>query len=749
MTTAAEHAGVYIAAGLSPIPLPFKSKAPTIANWTALRVTKDNLAEHFNGQAQNIGVLLGTASGGICDVDLDWPEAVQLAQYLLPASWQFGRGGQVRHVMIRAPGSRTTRFDAPVSLASKEAGRRIIELLSDGTQCMAPGSVHPDTGETIEWLTALETDLAELEADDLLSRVQAIAGAALLCRLWADLEGSRHDVALALAGALHHGAWPHKRIEALLVALLKVAADPEGRDRAKAVHDTLQAAAAGQPVTGLPKLAELLPADVTDLLQKWWQLGAAADVGLTFGGQPLDGGQVGQYPPVAQDWPDLLEFERDLQPNDSAYPVRRLGPLLAGAVHALVDRQQVPAALAAQSVLAAASATAHAYHDVEVDGRMLPLSLWLVLVGEPGERKTSTDDVAFARVVSRMKEAQLRYSIALSGWKRSKEEGDPGPRPRNPTMLLRDATSEGLLKTLDRHWPALVLTNSDAAAWLSGYSMREGRDSSTAATLSSLWSGTFHAQARASLDEPSSLHGRRLALSLMLQPEMAAQLFDSRTLAGQGFLSRCLPAFPASTIGTRPYRRAVDDPRLTAFYDAQDALLLNMPPLDLESGELQPKPLPLSAAALECWITHHDHFEAHLVGEYNAIREVANKAAEQILRLAGVRAALEGTDEIGAQMIEDAAALVHWYNGEWLAMSGRLVAHRKEIAEPAQLLDWMQQRRAETGSSTFHLRDVYRSGPRLVRNRADYARSLMLELIRRGYVRMTGKDYELRPEADL
>jgi hypothetical protein len=310
--------------------------------------------------------------------------------------------------------------------------------------------------------------------------------------------------------------------------------------------------AADQPVTGLPKLAELLPAEVTALLQKWWQLGMPADAGLTFGGQPLDGGQVGQYPPIVQSWPDLLEFERDLQPNTAAYPLQYLGPLLAGAVKSLVDRQQVPVALAAQSVLAASSATTQAYFDVELDGRVLPLSLWLVLVGEPGERKTSTDDRAFERVVMRMQEAQLRYRVALGGWKSAKKEGDPGPRPRNPTTLLRDATSEGLLKTLDRHWPALTLTNSDAAAWLAGYSMREGRDSSTAATLSSLWSGTFHSQARASLDEPSTLHGRRLSLSLMMQPEMAAKLFDSRTLAGQGFLSRCLPAFPASTIGQRP-----------------------------------------------------------------------------------------------------------------------------------------------------------------------------------------------------
>ena len=756
--TPAELAQAYLGLGLQPIPLPFKSKKPTLDGWSKLIVTKEALPQYFNGASQNIGGLLGAASGHLVDIDLDWPEAVELAQHLLPRSWRFGRGGQVRHVLFRAAGVSTARFDAPVSLSLENGGRRIIEVLSDGAQVMLPGSVHPDTGETIEWLTPPDQAPVTLTAEQLLSRVQAIAGAALLVRLWPDLEGTRHDVTLSLAGALHHAGWPESRIQVLLVAVLSVAKDSERRDRAKAVHDTLRAAAVGRPVTGLPRLAELLAADVMATLTKWWSLGTAAGLGLTIGGQPMTVGnagppvivgQVGQYPPITQSWPDLLEFERDLQPNTAAYPLQYLGPLLAGAVKSLVDRQQVPVALAAQSVLAASSATTQAYFDVELDGRVLPLSLWLVLVGEPGERKTSTDDRAFERVVMRMQEAQLRYRVALSGWKSAKKEGDPGPRPRNPTTLLRDATSEGLLKTLDRHWPALTLTNSDAAAWLAGYSMREGRDSSTAATLSSLWSGTFHSQARASLDEPSTLHGRRLSLSLMMQPEMAAKLFDSRTLAGQGFLSRCLPAFPASTIGQRPYRRAEDDPRLTAFYNAQDALLLQPATMDLDGGELQPKRLVLTHEALQAWIRHHDHFEAELVGLYAPIRETANKSAEQLVRLAGVRAAMEGRAEIDVEQIEDAAALVHWYNAEWLAMAGRLVAHRREVTEPAQLLDWMRQHRRETGNSAFNLRNIYRSGPRLVRNQADHARTLMSELLRRGYVRMAGRDFELRPEEEL
>ena len=58
----------------------------------------------------------------------------------------------------------------------------------------------------------------------------------------------------------------------------------------------------------------------------------------------------------------------------------------------------------------------------------------------------------------------------------------------------------------------------------------------------------------------------------------------------------------------------------------------------------------------------------------------------------------------------------------------------------------MQDRRAKDGQTVFNLRTMYKSGPRLIRSNAKKARALVHELIRRGYVRMQGSDYEMRPE---
>ena len=655
-----------------------------------------------------------------------------LSTYLLPRSWTFGRSGQVRHVLMQSPEAKTIGFDGPVTLSKH---RRIVELLADGKQIMLPGSVHPN-GESIEWLLAPDdTELVTVTTNELQSRIQALAGAALLARLWPDLEGSRHEVVLALAGALYHAGWPRHRIEKLLVALLRVVDDGEKKNRVKALQSTLDAAAAGHAITGLPRLSELLSSDSLQCLVKWWQLGHSGPV-LTFGGQSI------ATLNSTNEWPELLEFEAvDYCGRDHSYPVDALGKVLAPAVQALADRQQVPIALAAQSVLVAAASVTQQYYDVLLDGRRIPLSLWLVLVAEPGERKTSTDTLAFARLNLRQREAEQRYRVVLDGWKtaRNDKETDSGPRPRKPCWLLSDCTTEGLLRTLDKHWPALTLTNSDAGAWLAGYSMREGRDSATAAVLSQLWSGAAHSMARASLDEPVSLVNRRLSLSLMLQTALAAQLFDNNTLAGQGFLSRCLPSFPVSLIGRRFYRPVNDDTGFHPFFDAQDPLLTHPPPMNLETGELE-----LTSEAKQRWISTHDRYEAALAGDYTEIREVANKAPEQVVRLAGVMAVMEGASQVQLQHINNADRLLNFYLQEWQNMALKLVSHRKEIEQPRQLLEWMQKHHAETGRDRFNLVEVYRSGPRLVRNQSQLARDLMTELLRRGYVRLAGKDYQLR-----
>jgi hypothetical protein len=87
-------ARAYTLLGMHVVPVPFRSKNPGFNDWQLLRLKEPDLPAHFNGQPQNVGVLLGEPSDWVIDVDLDHPLAIALAdRYLPPTPAVFGRPG--------------------------------------------------------------------------------------------------------------------------------------------------------------------------------------------------------------------------------------------------------------------------------------------------------------------------------------------------------------------------------------------------------------------------------------------------------------------------------------------------------------------------------------------------------------------------------------------------------------------------------------------------------------------------------
>jgi hypothetical protein len=144
----------------------------------------------------------------------------------------------------------------------------------------------------------------------------------------------------------------------------------------------------------------------------------------------------------------------------------------------------------------------------------------------------------------------------------------------------------------------------------------------------------------------------------------------------------------------------------------------------------------------------HDRVERNLQpgGEFADIRDTANKAPEQALRLAGVIASIEQHPTVQAQGINGGIRLMDYYLTEWLGLTGKLQAHMAEVALPRRLWEWMVKRQAGKQQTVFSLREIYNNGPRFLRNQSQLARKLVMELLRRGYVRLQGKDYEMRIE---
>lgn len=235
----------YVRNGLTVVPIPRGEKGPRIPGWQNLRLVDSDLPGYFSN-GENLGVILGAASGGVVDADLDAPETLAVADFYLPKTgFVFGRASKLgsHRLFVCDPAPPPQKFSAP-------DGTTLIELRSTGQQTVVPPSLHPN-GELYEFSEHGEP--ARVDANDLAWRARIIAATALLARHW-PTQGQRHDAALALAGTLLRAAWSEEQVARLVEAVAMAAHDEELRGRVRDVISTGQRLAAGRAVTGTPSL---------------------------------------------------------------------------------------------------------------------------------------------------------------------------------------------------------------------------------------------------------------------------------------------------------------------------------------------------------------------------------------------------------------------------------------------------------------------------------------------------------------
>lgn len=433
---------------------------------------------------------------------------------------------------------------------------------------------------------------------------------------------------------------------------------------------------------------------------------------------------------------------RELPPA-KPYPLDALGGLLCPAAKAINEAIQAPGALCGQSLLGAAALAVQPHANVYMDGRTKPTSLFLLTVGQSGERKSAVDAEALqphreveAEKIEQCEAEQKIFERDFEAWETAKRNAlrgpkktkadfakalnELGPKPEPPPseiMIMDEPTLEGMQKALAYGRPSIGIFSDEGGRMVGGHGMSADNQLKTAAGLCLLWDGSAMTRVRAGDGATKHLH-KRLSVHLMFQPRVAEQLTGNQMLLDQGLLARCLIAAPETTVGTRAYKN-ID---LGAAAEViryrkkmREILEVPMPISSQKKNELNPRKLELAPDIKNLWILFHNHIEGKMKdgGEFSPVRGFACKAAEQTLRIAGVLTLVDDlySEEIRHEHLESAIALMEFYLSEALRLYNSAVLN-PDLVQAQKLLSWCQQYRE------IYPTKIYQLGPNAFREKA-------------------------------
>ena len=386
--------------------------------------------------------------------------------------------------------------------------------------------------------------------------------------------------------------------------------------------------------------------------------------------------------------------------------------------------------MAAQSVLAVLSLSCQHIANIEIDGRSIPLSLYLITVCGSGERKSSCDRVVLRPVEQFEREAHKEFRKEFEAYDIA-EDKDGLEKPRAPYVLMQEPTLEAAQKSLYHGRPSQGLFSDEAGQFLGGYAMKEDQMVKTISGFSKFWDGAPVRRDRAMKGESLIMFDRRFAIHLMVQPVIADKAFANNVLQEQGFLARFLIAKPESMLGKQAYREnnLNIDPGLIAFYDRVTELI-SVPCQTDEDGAIQFKSLPIRYEAKQLWIDYYNDVNRSLgiQQEYRDMAGNAAKIAEQALRIAGVIALYEGEQVITDKHMEGGITLAKFYMRA--AINYYIEVEASELQRNAlQLREWFLNHNPSGG--WVKPRDLNRSAPRPTgaRKSARAARELLNVLV--------------------
>ena len=412
--------------------------------------------------------------------------------------------------------------------------------------------------------------------------------------------------------------------------------------------------------------------------------------------------------------------DAEIQPKDgdtspSDYPSSAFGEF-AGSVRKLSYHLQVPEAMAGSVLLATTAALAQPFLNICATerGKGMPISLYMLIIAESGERKSSTIDAVVDCFRPVLRRAEDQRSM----------------------MLFNDPSIDGVIASLVYRCVSQFLLAPEGASLLGSHAMNKDSLPRFAGTMASLYSG--EALSRVRVKEQIYAEDRRLSMLVSAQPQVSLGFLSNPMVMQQGLGNRFLYCWPESRMGSRKLMRTAlhEHVEYQQLASRLEELATHPWEIDEHSGGVKPTTIHLSSGAWEQWESLFNTIESELCPGGNFVNHAGyvNRFAEQVLRISAVLAALENpqVSVVSEDVMTHAIELGTYYLDTALHIFEAAPANVDE-QDANSLLNWMRNKSRELNLPAIPARTIYKDGPRCARP-SKRTKELLDILITRGDV---------------
>ena len=467
-------------------------------------------------------------------------------------------------------------------------------------------------------------------------------------------------------------------------------------------------------------------------------------------------------------WPELKPL--GATPNLPEFPTRCLPEPFAQYVEELAVSLQTPLALPGCLILAMIATAVHGHYRLQVRADWLePLNIWVVVVLDPGNRKSPVFAKVSAPVLEKERALGDRERDTIA--KRREQRGVLHERlnkARKSAAAENDRTERTILEeevaklavalehTPELYLPRLVVDDVTPERLASILAEQHGRIGllSPEANVFAVMAGRYTTKGEPNLevylkghtgddltvDRQGGRHDHvpnpKLTLGLAVQPEVIQGVARNREFRGRGLVGRFLFAIPPSTLGTREITPPPIKADTQRAYEAQLRALLDLTPGTDSNGAPAPHTLRLDLAALEAFHDFMRRVEAMLdpLGELGNMTDWGGKIAGATARMAGLLHIAEHVESahrlaITAETVVRAIGLAKYFIEHAKAVYGEMGAD-PDIENARRLVRWF----IRSGRREFSKRDAHQQNRSLFKQANDVDAVLGV-LTEGGYIR--------------